>query len=63
VVLEAFFYEGIFGCPIKNALIMPIPVVPLSDAEVRKAKPREWTYKLFDGGGFYFEVVPSGSKL
>lgn len=42
---------------------MPIPVVPLSDTQIRKAKPRERTYKRFDGGGLYLEVIPSGSKL
>src|SRR5471030_2185102 len=42
---------------------MPIPVVPLSDTQIRKAKPRERTYKLFDGGGLYLEVIPSDSKL
>jgi integrase len=42
---------------------MPIPVAPLSDTQIRKAKPRERTYKLFDGGGLYLEVIPSGSKL
>ena len=35
----------------------------LTDAEVRKAKPRETRYKLFDGGGLYVSVEANGSKL
>jgi hypothetical protein len=35
----------------------------LTTAEIRSAKPREKTYKLFDGGGLYIEVTPTGGKL
>ncbi|MFO1435505.1 MAG: tyrosine-type recombinase/integrase [Gammaproteobacteria bacterium] len=35
----------------------------LTDAEIRKSKPREKPYKLFDGRGLYLEVCPSGSRL
>jgi hypothetical protein len=42
---------------------MPISVIPLNETQLRKAKPREKTYKLFDGGGLYLEVFPSGAKL
>lgn len=35
----------------------------LTDVAIRKAKPREKPYKLFDGGGLYLEVFPNGSKL
>lgn len=34
----------------------------LSEFAVRKAKPREKTYKLFDGGGLFLHVQPNGSK-
>lgn len=36
--------------------------MPLSDTKIRTAKPRERAYKLFDGGGLYLKVDPSGSK-
>jgi len=38
-------------------------VKPLSPVQVRNAKSREKSYKLFDGGGLYLEVTPIGSKL
>ncbi len=34
----------------------------LTDVAVRTAKPREKSYKLFDSGGLYLEVSPSGGK-
>jgi len=37
--------------------------MPLSDVKIRNAKPREKSYKLFDGLGLYLEVMPGGSKL
>lgn len=36
--------------------------MPLSDTTIRTAKPSEKTQKLFDGGGLYLEVAPSGGK-
>jgi hypothetical protein len=42
---------------------MPKLVLPLTDAKVKNAKPREKTYKLSDGGGLYLDVTPVGSKL
>ena len=36
--------------------------MPLSDATIRTAKPSEKTQKLFDSGGLYLEVAPSGGK-
>lgn len=41
---------------------MPRRTVPLSDTKVRKAKPSSKEYKLFDGGGLYLLVTPSGGK-
>lgn len=37
--------------------------MPITDVAVRSAKPREKAFKLFDGGGLYLEVSPSGGKL
>lgn len=36
---------------------------PLTDAAIRKAKPREKSYRMHDTGGLYLEVFPNGSKL
>lgn len=36
--------------------------MPLSDTTIRSAKPTEKAQKLFDGGGLYLEVAPSGGK-
>ena len=42
---------------------MPKLVAPLSDTQIKNAKPREKPYSLFDGGGMYLEVMPTGSKI
>ena len=34
----------------------------LTDTRIRTAKPREKPYKLFDGGGLYLMVTPSGGR-
>lgn len=36
--------------------------MPLTDTAIRKAKPADKPRKLFDGGGLYLEVAPSGGK-
>ncbi len=41
---------------------MPKRVVQLSEAKVRNAKPEESEYRLFDGGGLFLLVTPSGGK-
>jgi hypothetical protein len=35
----------------------------LTDTKIRQAKPAEKPYKLFDSGGLFLLVLPSGSKL
>jgi integrase len=42
---------------------MPKRVTPLSEVKVRSAKPKAREYKLFDGGGLFLLVTPSGGKL
>lgn len=42
---------------------MPRLVSPLTDMQVKNAKPKDKPYKLADGGGLYLEVMPTGSKL
>ena len=36
--------------------------MPLTNTAIRNAKPGEKTKKMFDGGGLYVEVAPSGGK-
>lgn len=38
-------------------------VVPLSATEIKKANPKLKEYKLFDGGGLYLLIKPTGGKL
>jgi hypothetical protein len=38
-------------------------VQPLTQLQVRNAKPMDKPYKLADGGGLYLEVMPTGGKL
>ncbi|HPR53296.1 MAG TPA: integrase arm-type DNA-binding domain-containing protein [Deltaproteobacteria bacterium] len=42
---------------------MPKRIVPLSDIQVNKAKPKDRNYKLNDGFGLYLLVTPTGGKL
>ncbi len=42
---------------------MPRLIAPLTDLQVRTAKPKAKPYKLADGAGLYLEVMPSGSKF
>jgi integrase len=43
--------------------ISDVGVSMLSDAAIRKAKPRETSYKLSDGGGLFLLVSAAGGKL
>jgi integrase len=42
---------------------MPKRIVPLSDLQVKTAKPKGKDYKLVDGYGLYLLVTPTGGKL
>ena len=42
---------------------MPKRITPLSEVKVRNTKPKGNAYKLFDGGGLFLFVTPSGGKL
>ncbi|HEL3759483.1 TPA: integrase arm-type DNA-binding domain-containing protein [Stenotrophomonas maltophilia] len=37
--------------------------MPLNDLLIRKAQPSDKPVRLFDGGGLYLEIAPSGGKL
>jgi len=47
----------------KNAPIMAKQIVPLTDTGIRRARAVGRPANLFDGGGLYLVVSPSGSKL
>jgi integrase len=40
-----------------------VPTDKLTDPKIRQAKPTDKPYKLFDGGGLFLLVQPSGAKL
>ncbi|MCG2748821.1 MAG: Arm DNA-binding domain-containing protein [Desulfobulbaceae bacterium] len=42
---------------------MPRRITPLTDTKVRTIKPAEKPQKLFDGGGLFLLVTPTGGKL
>lgn len=42
---------------------MPKRIMPLTDLQVKNAKPKEKNYKLSDGAGLYLLITPSGGKL
>lgn len=48
---------------IKKESTMPKRIMPLTDLQLKTAKPKEKEYKLSDGGGMYLLVTPSGGKL
>ena len=37
-------------------------IPPLTAARINKAAPRQTSYKLFDGGGLFLQITPSGGK-
>lgn len=42
---------------------MPVRIKPMSEIKARNAKPQANAYKIFDGGGLYLYITPSGGKL
>jgi hypothetical protein len=38
-------------------------IIPLSDKQIAAAKPKNSSYKLFDGGGMFLLCTPTGGKL
>lgn len=42
---------------------MPKRIVPLTDLQLKTAKPKDKEYKISDGGGLHLLITPSGGKL
>jgi hypothetical protein len=42
---------------------MPKRILPLSDLQVKNAKPKETDYKLSDSYGLHLLITPTGGKL
>ena len=42
---------------------MPKRIIPLSDMKIQKVKTKDKPITLFDGGGLFLLVTPSGGKL
>lgn len=42
---------------------MPKIATPLTEMKIKRAKPKEKMYKLFDGNGLYIEIKPNGRKV
>ena len=39
------------------------PQMPLTDRQIKNAKPADKAYKLADGRGLYLQITPAGGKL
>lgn len=37
--------------------------MPLTDTAIKALRPKDKPYKIFDGGGLYIEVLPTGTKV
>jgi len=42
---------------------MPKRIMPLTNTQIDKAKPQAKETKMFDGGGLYLLITPTGGKL
>jgi hypothetical protein len=40
-----------------------MPKFPLTDIQVKSAKPKDKTYTLADGKGMYLEITPTRAKV
>ena len=48
---------------VREEILCLEPKKPLTDTEIRKAKPKEKEYPLSDGNGLILRVNPNGSKI
>jgi hypothetical protein len=68
--------QGRTALPAHKQVLLPIPsdgsdvpetklsgmVLPLTQPQIKAARPREKAYKLADGGGLYLELTPAGGR-
>ncbi len=52
------YIGGILEIPPKNTVKMP-----LTDRQIKNAKPAGKAYKLTDGSGLYLQVTPCGRQI
>lgn len=62
-ILDGMPPKRIGGYHQKGEKLMPKRIPPLSDIQVKNAKPRALGYKLSDGYGLHLLVTPTGGKL
>jgi integrase len=66
VLYIAHFWGHIWGhrrhASALGAPKMPKKVIPLSDLQIKNAKPQSGVFKLADGAGLYLEIHPTGAK-
>jgi hypothetical protein len=46
----------------KDEKVMDKEIGRLSEAQISAAKPKDKLYKLYDGGGLFFHITPSGGR-
>jgi hypothetical protein len=46
----------------KRRMPMPKRIIPLSDMKIQKAKSKDKNVTLFDGGGLFLMVTPTGGS-
>jgi len=49
-------------CQKLGTVTMPKLAIPLTDIQVKNAKPKDKLYRLTDGGGLYLLINPDGAK-
>jgi integrase len=47
----------------QKEVAMPKRIMPLTDVKIAKAKPQKKPQTMFDGGGLYLLITPTGGKL
>jgi integrase len=64
-IREPLKYTQKFSRTPKKELALPMPkrIIPLTDIKIKKAKPKDKPVTLFDGGGLFLLITPTGGKL
>ena len=59
---QAIYTQGEVHIP-KKEVAMPKRIMSLTDVKIAKAKPQKKPQTMFDGGGLYLLITPTGGKL